>query len=128
MHDTFPMSTKNDDADSKRHENEAEGGVSGAIAGAVIGSIAGPPGAIAGAVLGGIAGTITGAIVSEENLAEDERATVVDDQIGVTAGTIGTTAVKHPPAKVGAYSSAASGAGGSSDAAPAEGPTPPPET
>ena len=94
----------------------------------MLGSVAGPPGAIAGAVLGAVAGAVAGAIVSEEELAEEERTTLIDGQIGVSGGDMGTSKVKHPPAKVDAYSAGAAGAGASSDGAPAEGPTPPPES
>jgi hypothetical protein len=113
---------------TRRREHEAEGGVGGAFAGAAIGAVAGPAGALAGAVIGGVVGAVATGIV-EANAAD--RAAIereLDDEIGVSGGDLGAPNLKHPPAKAGLYSSASSGAGQSSDSAPAEGPMQPPES
>ena len=47
----------------------------------------------------------------------------LDEEIGVMGGDLGAPNLKHPPAKVGAYSTAATGTGASGGGSePAEGP------
>jgi hypothetical protein len=118
------MSKKRKSTPKSRHrlQHEAQASASGALVGAVVGAVAGPPGAVAGAVLGGIAGAITGALVEENAALATARTRTLDAQIGVSGGDLGTDAVEHPPAKIGAYSMGSAGAGASSDEAPAEGP------
>ena len=124
----------NDDtkaSSAKKHvEREVEGGTAGALAGAALGAIAGPPGAVAGAVVGAIAGAFAGKAVEDEDEAratEDEK---LDDEIGVGGGEgaeLGAPNLKHPPAKIGAYSGGSAGVGSSGDdESPAEGPIQPP--
>lgn len=107
----------------KRHEREIEGGGGGAIAGAAVGSLAGPPGAAVGAVIGAVAGAIMGAAFEDGEAAKDAEERKLDAEAGVSGGEMGAPNLKHPPAKVGAYSGASSGAGSTEgDEEPAEGP------
>jgi hypothetical protein len=106
----------------QRLAREAEGVAAGAIAGAVLGSAAGPPGAIAGAVIGGVVGAVTGAVLDTQTTESVDRNRKLDEEIGVIGGEIGAPNLEHPPARIGAYSSASAGAGSSSDATLAEGP------
>jgi hypothetical protein len=110
-----------------RHMHEVEGGASGAVVGAVFGSAAGPPGMVAGAIIGGIAGTLTGAGLDTEGSRRDARTRDLDAAIGVSEGDLGAPNLKHPPAKIGAYSGASAGAGSASGVEPAEGPMQVPE-
>jgi hypothetical protein len=118
---------KDDKSSKRKHlEHEAEGAGMAAVAGAALGSIAGPPGAIAGALVGAAMGAAS-ASVMEKNIAttsDDEKK--LDDEIGVTKGELGAPNLKHPPAKVGAYSGASAGAT-SSTPSPTEGPMPTPD-
>jgi phage tail tape-measure protein len=107
--------------------HEAEGAAAGAIAGAALGAAAGPPGALAGAIIGGVVGAVTGAGLDAQSTVDTAHERKLDEEIGVIGGEMGAPNLKHPPAKVGAYSSAAAGAGTSSDATPAEGPFSEPE-
>lgn len=102
------------------------GAAAGAAVGAVAGAIAGPAGIVVGAVAGAAAG-----VVAREGLAADlrDKAAVdkqLDKEIGVTEGDLGAPNLKHPPAKVGAYSASSSGGGGG-ERHPAEGPIEPPD-
>lgn len=100
----------------------AAGLAGGAAAGAAIGMIAGPPGMIAGALIGAAAGAAAGVAVDqgdEEVAIEDAK---LDEEIGVTRGDLGAPNLKHPPAKIGAYSSGSSGAATTPTGSPAEGP------
>jgi phage tail tape-measure protein len=109
-------------AGKRRIAREAEGGASGALAGAVLGAGAGPPGMVAGAIIGGVAGTITGAVLDSESARRASRTRELDAEIGVTKGELGAPNLAHPPAKVGAYSTASAGADASSGEELAEGP------
>jgi hypothetical protein len=120
------MSTKNSDEHkpkSKVIEHEVEGGLSGAVAGAVFGAMAGPPGIAAGAIIGAVAGALTGGALTEGQAAEADRASELDEEIGVTSGTLGAPNLRHPPARRGAYSAASAQGGAAEGAAvtPAEG-------
>jgi phage tail tape-measure protein len=113
------MTAKNDEdasalARATRIEHEAEGAASVALVGAVVGAAAGPAGAVAGALIGGLAGAVVGAVLDEEASKRTARTRELDAEIGVTGGDIGAPNLKHPPAKVGAYSAAAAGASPSS--------------
>ena len=93
-----------------------------------MGAVAGPPGAIAGAVVGAIAGAVAGraAEQTDESRAAEDRE--LDGEIGVSGGELGAPNLKHPPAKIGAYSGGSAGVSPSSgDEEPAEGPIQPPE-
>jgi hypothetical protein len=125
---------KNENADAghidtkRRVGREVEAGAAGALAGATIGAIAGPPGAVAGAVVGAIAGAVTGHAVEKAHERREADDRELDAVIGVSEGELGAPNLKHPPATVGAYSGSSMGVGAAEDddAAPAEGPIPPP--
>jgi predicted amino acid dehydrogenase len=113
----------------KKHvELEVEDGAAGALAGAAMGAIAGPPGAIAGAVVGAIAGAVTGVAMERDAAERAAEERELDREIGVNGGELGAPNLKHPQAKVGAYSAASAGAGDgeATDEEPAEGPIQPP--
>lgn len=112
---------------SARRVHEAEGTASGALVGAVVGAMAGPPGVVAGAIVGGVAGAITGAALDHESSQRAARDRELDEAIGVSGGDIGAPNLAHPPATVGAYSSASAGVTTTSGDTPAEGPMQPPE-
>jgi hypothetical protein len=115
--------------EKKRHARELEGGAAGALAGATIGAVAGAPGAIAGAVVGAILGAAAGLAVEKGNEARDAEDGELDAEIGVEDGELGAPNLKHPPAKIGAYSASSAGVhSGESDAEPAEGPIEPPRS
>jgi hypothetical protein len=121
------MKAKKSKPASKRKQHvlhEAEGVASGAIAGAVVGAAAGPPGVVAGAVLGGAAGAAAARALENDEARHSARTRELDEEIGVMGGDLGAPNLKHPPARIGAYSLASAGAGGgaSSDDEPAEGP------
>ena len=107
---------------AERNGNMGAGAVSGALAGAAAGVVAGPAGAVAGGAIGAVAGAVAGAALAEDHekhLEEDEE---LDREIGVTAGSMGAPNLKHPPAKVGAFSKAAAGGAPVSTPTPASGP------
>ncbi len=116
-----------DDAAKRRLFHEAEGTASGALAGAVVGAAAGPPGIVAGVVLGAAAGRLTGQALDNESARKAARTRELDAEIGVSEGELGAPNLLHPPATVGAYSRASSGAAVPAERAPAEGPMQPPE-
>lgn len=111
----------------RRLAHEAEGGASGALAGAVLGAGAGPPGVVAGAIIGGVAGALTGAVLDGESSRQAVRARELDAELGVSEGELGAANLAHPPALIGAYSTASAGAGSPSGEQPAEGPMQTPE-
>jgi hypothetical protein len=116
--------------EKKQHQHlvhDAEGAGAGAVAGAVFGAVAGPPGIVAGAIIGAIAGAVTAEVMETtgERVAAHDRE--LDEEIGVSGGDLGAPNLKHPPAKVGAYSAAAAGAAASDGEEPAEGPMQNPE-
>ena len=93
------------------HAKEFAEATLGAAAGAIAGSVAGPPGAIAGAVIGAAAGTLIGIADEREAHREAAHDKELDDEIGVTSGSLGAPGLKHPPAKHGLYSGAAAAVG-----------------
>lgn len=115
------------DPSTVRRVHEAEGTASGALVGAVVGAIAGPPGVVAGAIVGGVAGALTGAALDEESSRRAARERELDDAIGINGGDLGAPNLAHPPARVGAYSSASAGVASTSSETPAEGPMQSPE-
>jgi hypothetical protein len=108
----------------KRVEHELGEGVFGGIVGAVTGAIAGPPGIVVGAVVGFLVGLLAGFVAEQEDARAAAKTRRLDDAIGVTHGSMGTLWVKHMPARIGAYSVAASGAGNDHRIVPVEGPLP----
>jgi hypothetical protein len=109
-------------AEARRTAEEAGGGALGAAAGAMIGAVGGPAGAVVGAILGGVAGAMGGAAMDTEAARVSENDEKLDAEIGVSGGEMGAPNLKHPPAKVGAYSSASAGGGARTSNAPANGP------
>jgi hypothetical protein len=107
--------------------HEAEGIASGAVVGAVVGAAAGPPGIVAGALIGAVAGAVSAAALETGTAREEARTRELDKEIGVTDGDLGAPNLKHPPAKVGAYSGAAVGLQPSEGESSADGPMPSPE-
>jgi len=104
---------------------EAEGVAAGAAAGAVLGAGAGPAGIVAGALIGSAAGAVAASALEKDAARQAARTRDLDDQIGVTGGDLGAPNLKHPPARVGAYSAASAGeATSGDDEEPAEGPIP----
>lgn len=88
--------------------------------------MAGPIGMVAGAVVGAAAAAIASNAAQE---ADEEKAAhdlALDEEIGVLGGDIGAPNLKHPPARIGAFSAASSGASLGGGHALAEGPMPAP--
>jgi hypothetical protein len=121
------MKTKKAKGEKKKAHviREAEGVASGAAAGAILGAGAGPAGIVAGALIGGAAGAVAASALEKDAARKAARTRELDEQIGVTGGDLGAPNLKHPPARVGAYSAASVGAASSGDDdEPAEGPIP----
>src|SRR3974390_2272665 len=76
-----------------------------------------------GSQVGAAAGALAGEVLDREAKRSHAHDAELDDAIGVTCGDIGAPNVEHPPATVGAYSSASVGAS-TSNHVPAEGPIP----
>jgi phage tail tape-measure protein len=112
--------------DRKELVHQAEAGVAGAVAGAAVGAAAGPPGIAAGAAIGAVAGAIAGRALGEDAERRSEHDRKLDEEIGVTDGTLGAPNLQHPPAERGAYSGASAGVT-SDGGQPAEGPIQVPE-
>ena len=106
----------------KRVVHELEGAAAGAAVGAVAGLIAGPAGAAVGAAIGAAAGAVAEAVVERDQELDREHDAELDDIIGVTSGEIGAPNLKHPPAKIGAYSASSMGVSSGGGRASAEGP------
>jgi hypothetical protein len=96
--------------------------VSGAVAGAAAGAVAGPLGAAAGLVVGGAAGAIAGAALADDADRRHAHDDELDREIGVTSAGIGAAPPGQPPARIGAFSAASSGAASEGGATPSEGP------
>lgn len=109
---------------ARRRRRYAAGGLSvgAACAGAVGAMAAGVPGAVVGAVIGSVMGGMTGWAMRSGDEDEATRDSQLDIDIGVTSGDLGVEGLKHPPAKVGAFSKEAAGAGGSIESHTASGP------
>jgi hypothetical protein len=118
-----PKKKKKVGKDESHHiAHEAEGAASGAAVGAIVGAAAGPPGIVAGAVIGAVAGAVTAAALETDAARQEARTRDLDEAIGVTDGDLGAPNLKHPPAKVGAYSGTSVGVAPSEGESPAEGP------
>ena len=115
------MKTKKRAARVKRAERDLAAAAGGAAAGAMVGAVAGPVGAVVGAIAGGAAGALATEGVAASEAAKNRNDRRLDKEIGVSEGELGAPNLKHPPAKVGAYSAAAAGAP-SHSAEVAEGP------
>ncbi len=63
----------------------------------MLGAIAGPAGAIAGGVIGSAIGALSGAVLEREEHRREAHDRELDDDIGVTSGSIGVPdEMKHP--------------------------------
>jgi hypothetical protein len=107
--------------------HELPGAAGGAVAGAIVGALGGPGGSVTGAVLGGVAGAVAERAIEIEQERESAHQRELDAAIGVSEGELGAPNLKHPPAKIGAYSVASSGGASGAGSAPAEGPMVPPD-
>jgi hypothetical protein len=105
----------------------AVGAAVGAAAGAAVGAIAGPPGVAVGAAIGAAVGAVAEGVVDRDKQARSRHDATLDQEIGVIGGDIGAPNLRHPPARVGAYSDASAGARGRGKRTPAEGPIPEPD-
>ena len=106
---------------------EAVGVGVGALSGAGLGAAGGPIGAIIGAVAGGVAGALASKALEASTAGEEAHEEQLDAEIGVSSGDLGAASADQPPARRGAFSSAAVGAGNASDSERsevAEGPIP----
>src|SRR5580765_2607732 len=83
----------------------------GALVGAVTGAIGGLPGVIAGAIVGALVGLLAGVVAAREDVRAAIRERALDEEIGVTRGSLGTKWVRHVPPRVAAYSFSSSGGG-----------------
>lgn len=83
-----------------KHDGHALAGATtlgGAMTGAMLGAIAGPAGAIAGGVIGSAIGALSGAVLEREDHRREAHDRELDDDIGVTSGSIGVPdEMKHP--------------------------------
>ncbi|MGD0527946.1 MAG: glycine zipper domain-containing protein [Polyangiaceae bacterium] len=123
-----PKSEKPDRKSQHPHlAHDAEGAASGAVVGAAVGAMAGPAGMVAGALIGAAAGALAVEAMGTESDRRAAHNAELDEEIGVMGGDLGAPNLKHPPAKVGAYSAATAGAGATSATEPAEGPMQTPE-
>ena len=94
------------------HIVEATGATLGAVGGAATGAaMAGPVGAVVGAVIGGAIGASSGWAADKASSDQAEIEAELDKEIGVTAGSVGSPNLEHPPSAINAPSVAASGAG-----------------
>lgn len=101
---------------TRRGRAKVLGGLLGAFAGAGTGGIAaGPPGAVVGALTGAAMGAATAWAAHRGTTAAADRDSQLDIEIGVHGPDLGAPNLEHRPAVIGAYSSAASGAGGAAE-------------
>ncbi|MEO8875112.1 MAG: hypothetical protein ABI461_05950 [Polyangiaceae bacterium] len=108
-------------------EHDAGGAAAGAIVGATAGAIAGPAGSIAGAIVGALAGGIAVAAIERSDKANEAHGRELDETIGVSGGELGAPNLKHPAAKIGAYSGSSTGGATVATESPSEGPFQAPE-
>jgi hypothetical protein len=107
----------------RRKRYEIGAGALGALSGAGLGALAaGPPGAAAGALIGAGVGALTAWAGHTGTEAAADRDSQLDMDIGVVGGDLGSPLLEHPPAKIGALSKEASGAGTSTETHQASGP------
>lgn len=83
------------------HAIAAAAAIAGGAAGAVAGAIGGPIGMVAGGAIGAAIGAISGATMENDEHRHDAHERELDDDIGVTKGTIGAPeSVKRPSLEV----------------------------
>jgi hypothetical protein len=107
--------------------HDAEGAATGAVAGAILGVVAGAPGIVAGALLGAAAGAVAAETLETDGERVAAHTRELDEEIGVIGGDLGAANLEHPPANIGAYSTATTGTPTSPAQEPAEGPMQPPD-
>ena len=95
------------------------GVLGGAVAGA---AMAGPLGAAVGAVIGAAVGASSGWAADEHTTEQAHAEAQLDEEIGVTGGSIGVSTLEHPPSKINAPSTAALGVSSEAPDSEAEGP------
>lgn len=107
----------------RRRRYEAAIGALAAAGGGGLGAVvAGPVGLAVGVIIGaGVGGLAAWALQGHEQAAA-ERDSQLDIDIGVGEGDIGAPGLRHPPAKIGAFSKEVSGAGHTERPTPASGP------
>lgn len=102
---------------SPPHVVEVAGATLGAVGGAATGAaLGGPVGAVVGAVVGGAIGASSGWAADAAAADQAQADAALDEEIGVTAGSVGAPNLEHPPSTINAPSAAATGAGNASDA------------
>jgi len=115
--------SKSERRNRRQRNGTVGGGFMGALGGAGMGLlVAGPAGAAVGAVLGAAMGASTGWAATRGAQDEADRDSLLDIEIGVHGPDLGAPGLEHPPARIGAYSREAAGAGAGSEPVPAEGP------
>jgi phage tail tape-measure protein len=85
-----------------RHDDHALAGaaaLSGAVAGAIAGAVGGPAGVVAGSAIGGALGAIGGAALEREEHRHDKHDHELDDEIGVTRGSLGVPEEDKRPSR-----------------------------
>jgi|HubBroStandDraft_1064217.scaffolds.fasta_scaffold00666_5 hypothetical protein len=72
--------------------------------------------------MGAVAGAMAESAVGRGRDQRAREGALLDADIGVSGGSLGAPPLRHPPARVGAYSGASVGAGQRGGRQPAEGP------
>lgn len=73
--------------------------VSGAVTGAAVGAIGGPLGAVVGGAIGTAVGAVAGAAMEREMHRHDAHEKELDDEIGITDGSLGVPAEMKKPSR-----------------------------
>jgi hypothetical protein len=77
--------------------------------------------------IGAAAGALAERVLGRDAERRAEKDARLDADIGVSGGEMGAPNLRHPPARVGAYSAASVGVGEVGGKIPAEGPIPDPD-
>ena len=72
---------------------------SGAVVGALVGAVGGPIGAVAGGAIGAAIGAIAGATIEKTEHEHEMHERELDDEIGVTSGSLGVPAEAKRPSR-----------------------------
>jgi hypothetical protein len=99
-------------------------GIAGAAAGALVGAAAGPVGAVLGAAVGAVAGAVSGTAADDVRHLKNVHEDVLDEEIGVVGGTLGSVYATTEPSRVGAFSASSAGVATGDEVQPDEGPIP----
>ena len=96
----------------RRRRYEVVIGAMGALGGGGLGAaVAGPVGLGLGLVVGAGVGALAAWALQRDEQEAAARDSQLDIEIGVVGGDIGAPGLEHPPAKIGAFSKEATGAG-----------------